>query len=93
MRRVAAIGHPAGHRRPMRKALATSSVRWWADLEQPTAAGVVADALSSSSIVEPFLIAELREPWSPHQLASLRRLAADHVPPEIRPQRSAGTGC
>jgi len=26
----------------------------------------------------------LCEPWSPHQLASLRRLAADHVPPEIR---------
>lgn len=26
----------------------------------------------------------LTEPWSPHQLASLRRLAADNSPPEIR---------
>lgn len=26
----------------------------------------------------------LSDLWSPHELASLRRLAADHVPPEIR---------
>lgn len=26
----------------------------------------------------------LAEPWSPHELASLRRLAADNAPPEIR---------
>ena len=26
----------------------------------------------------------LPEPWSPHRLASLRRLAADNAPPEIR---------
>ena len=26
----------------------------------------------------------LSDPWSPHELASLRRLAADHAPPEIR---------
>ena len=26
----------------------------------------------------------LTEPWSPHRLASLRRLAADNAPPEIR---------
>lgn len=26
----------------------------------------------------------LRKPWSPHQLASLRRLADDNAPPEIR---------
>lgn len=26
----------------------------------------------------------LGDPWSPHRLASLRRLAASHAPPEIR---------
>jgi hypothetical protein len=26
----------------------------------------------------------LSEPWSPHRLASLRRMAADNAPPEIR---------
>ena len=26
----------------------------------------------------------LSEPWSPHRLASLRQLAADNAPPEIR---------
>ncbi|MHB8293597.1 MAG: hypothetical protein ACYDH5_03000 [Acidimicrobiales bacterium] len=26
----------------------------------------------------------LGEPWSPHKLASLQRLAADNAPPEMR---------
>ncbi len=61
----------------------TGDVRWDALL-----AGIAEWLAARDSVPAPTWVGRpertLPEPWSPHGLASLRRLAADNAPPEIR---------
>jgi len=61
----------------------TGDVRWDALL-----AGIAEWLAARDSVPAPTWVGlperTLPEPWSPHGLASLRRLAADNAPPEIR---------
>lgn len=76
---------PATNRRSLVEAepARTGDVRWDALL-----AGIAEWLAARDSIPAPTWVGRpertLPEPWSPHGLASLRRLAADNAPPEIR---------
>jgi len=76
---------PATNRRSLVEAepARTGDVRWDALL-----AGIAEWLAARDSVPAPTWVGRpertLREPWSPHGLASLRRLAADNAPPEIR---------
>ncbi len=76
---------PASRRRSLVEAepASTGDVRWDALL-----AGIAEWLAVRDSFPAPTWVGlperTLAEPWSPHQLASLRRLAADNAPSEIR---------
>ncbi|MHB2023554.1 MAG: hypothetical protein ACYCO3_09535 [Mycobacteriales bacterium] len=76
---------PASRRRPLAEAepASTNDARWDALL-----AGIVDWLAARDGFPAPSWVETpertLPAQWSPHQLASLRRLAAEHTPPEIR---------
>jgi len=76
---------PASRRRPLVEAepARTGDAHWDALL-----AGIAEWLAARDGVSAPPWVGSpertLAEPWSPHELASLRRLAADNAPPEIR---------
>lgn len=76
---------PASRRRPLVEVepATTNDPHWDALL-----AGIAEWLAARDGFPAPSWVASpertLSEPWSPHQLASLRRLAADNAPQEIR---------